>query len=131
MCPPSASPCGPSFASFWVRTSGCARDGGAEQGRLDLLSLKTLELEARHGWAISERLRQISSATPQIGQGSFYPALHRLDRSGWIKGEVRHIRQHEASNPCLPARSNSGARISRNLASQALHRFKRVPANGM
>src|SRR3989475_11081726 len=55
------------------------------QGTLDLLILKTLALEARHGWAISERLRQISRATLSIRQGSLYPALHRLERRGWIK----------------------------------------------
>ena len=55
------------------------------QGTLDLLILKTLALEPRHGWAISERLRQISSATLEIRQGSLYPALHRLERRGWIK----------------------------------------------
>jgi PadR family transcriptional regulator PadR len=55
------------------------------QGTLDLLILKTLALEPRHGWAISERLHQISSATLDIRQGSLYPALHRLQRRGWIK----------------------------------------------
>ena len=55
------------------------------QGPLDLLILKTLALEPRHGWAISERLHQISSATLNIRQGSLYPALHRLERRGWIK----------------------------------------------
>ena len=55
------------------------------QGTLDLLILKTLTLEPRHGWAISERLHQISSATLDIRQGSLYPALHRLQRRGWIK----------------------------------------------
>jgi PadR family transcriptional regulator PadR len=55
------------------------------QGTLDLLILKTVALEPQHGWAISERLRQISSATLQIRQGSLYPALHRLERRGWIK----------------------------------------------
>jgi transcriptional regulator len=55
------------------------------QGTLDLLILKTLALEPRHGWAIAERLRQISSATLVIRQGSLYPALHRLERRGWIK----------------------------------------------
>jgi PadR family transcriptional regulator PadR len=55
------------------------------QGTLDLLILKTLALEPRHGWAISERLHQISSATLTIRQGSLYPALHRLERRGWIK----------------------------------------------
>ena len=55
------------------------------QGTVDLLLLKTLALGPRHGWAISERLRQISSATLHIRQGSLYPALHRLERRGWIK----------------------------------------------
>lgn len=55
------------------------------QGTLDLLILKTLALEAQHGWAISQRLHQISSATLHIRQGSLYPALHRLERRGWIK----------------------------------------------
>jgi transcriptional regulator len=54
------------------------------QGTLDLLILKTLALAPRHGWAISERLHQISSATLDIRQGSLYPALHRLERRGWI-----------------------------------------------
>ena len=52
------------------------------QGTLDLLILKSLALEPRHGWAISERLHQISSATLNIRQGSLYPALHRLERRG-------------------------------------------------
>jgi PadR family transcriptional regulator PadR len=55
------------------------------QGTLDLLILKTIALGPQHGWAISERLHQISSATLQIRQGSLYPALHRLERRGWIK----------------------------------------------
>jgi PadR family transcriptional regulator, regulatory protein PadR len=55
------------------------------QGTLDLLILKAVALEPQHGWAISERLRQISSASLQIRQGSLYPALHRLERRGWIK----------------------------------------------
>jgi transcriptional regulator len=55
------------------------------QGTLDLLILKTVALDAQHGWAISERLRQISSASLHIKQGSLYPALHRLERRGWIK----------------------------------------------
>jgi transcriptional regulator len=55
------------------------------QGTLDLLILKTLALEPQHGWAVSERLQQISSEALQVGQGSLYPALHRLERCGWIK----------------------------------------------
>ena len=55
------------------------------QGTLDHLILKTVALEPQHGWAISERLHQISSASLHIKQGSLYPALHRLERRGWIK----------------------------------------------
>ena len=55
------------------------------QGTLDLLILRTLGLEAQHGWAISERLQQISSDVLRVQQGSLYPALHRLERRGWIK----------------------------------------------
>jgi transcriptional regulator len=55
------------------------------QGTLDMLILKTLALEPQHGWAISERVQQISKDALQIQQGSLYPALHRLQRRGWIK----------------------------------------------
>jgi len=55
------------------------------QGTLDLLILKTITLEALHGWAISERIQQISKEVLQVQQGSLYPALHRLERRGWIK----------------------------------------------
>jgi len=55
------------------------------QGTLDLLILKTLALEPQHGWAISERIQQISSDVLRLQQGSLYPALHRLERRGWIK----------------------------------------------
>ena len=57
------------------------------QGSLDLLILKTLALEQQHGWAISERIQQISSNVLQVQQGSLYPALHRLERRGWIKAQ--------------------------------------------
>ncbi|HEV3277638.1 MAG TPA: PadR family transcriptional regulator [Terriglobia bacterium] len=55
------------------------------QGTLDLLILRTLALGPQHGWAISERIHQISSKVLQVQQGSLYPALHRLERRGWIK----------------------------------------------
>ena len=55
------------------------------QGTLDLLILRTLSLGPNHGWAISERIHQISSKVLQVQQGSLYPALHRLERRGWIK----------------------------------------------
>ncbi len=54
------------------------------QGTLDLLILKALSLGPQHGWAISERLHQVSRATLEVPQGSLYPALHRLERRGWI-----------------------------------------------
>ncbi len=55
------------------------------QGTLDLLILRTLALGPQHGWGISERVQQISSDVLRIQQGSLYPALHRLERRGWIK----------------------------------------------
>jgi transcriptional regulator len=55
------------------------------QGTLDLLILKSLSLEPMHGWGISERIHQVSRETLQIPQGSLYPALHRLERRGWIR----------------------------------------------
>jgi transcriptional regulator len=57
------------------------------QGTLDLLILKSLTLGPQHGWAISERLHEVSRATLQVPQGSLYPALHRLERRGWIRAE--------------------------------------------
>lgn len=55
------------------------------QGTLDLLILRTLLSGPQHGWAISERVQQVSSEVLSIQQGSLYPALHRLERRGWIK----------------------------------------------
>jgi transcriptional regulator len=56
-------------------------------GTLDLLILRTLQTEPQHGWAISERIQQISQDVLQINQGSLYPALHRLEHQGWIEAE--------------------------------------------
>lgn len=56
-------------------------------GTLDLLILRTLQTEPLHGWAISERIQQISQDVLQINQGSLYPALHRLEHQGWIEAE--------------------------------------------
>jgi transcriptional regulator len=57
------------------------------QGTLDLLILKTVALEPMHGWAISQRIQQISQDVLKVQQGSLYPALHRLEHQGWIKAE--------------------------------------------
>ena len=54
------------------------------QGTLDLLILKTLDLEPMHGWGISQRIQQVSDSVLQVNQGSLYPALHRLEEQGWI-----------------------------------------------
>jgi PadR family transcriptional regulator, regulatory protein PadR len=57
------------------------------QGTLDLLILRILRAQSMHGWAISERIQQLSEETLQVNQGSLYPALHRLERQGWIKAQ--------------------------------------------
>jgi transcriptional regulator len=54
------------------------------QGTLDLLILKTLELEPMHGWGITHRIQQLSDSVLQVNQGSLYPALHRLEEQGWV-----------------------------------------------
>src|SRR3954463_15281149 len=59
------------------------------QGTLDLLILKILALEPMHGWAIGQRLRQVSRDTLQVSDGSLYPALHKLEQEGWIRAEWR------------------------------------------
>jgi PadR family transcriptional regulator PadR len=55
------------------------------QGTLDLLILKAVAIEPQHGWAIAERIHQISNTALRVNQGSLYPALHRLERRGWIR----------------------------------------------
>ncbi len=57
------------------------------QGTLDMLILKTLQLEPQHGWGISQRIQQMSKDVLQVNQGSLYPALHRLRRQGFIGSE--------------------------------------------
>src|SRR5690349_8610160 len=58
-------------------------------GMLDLLILKTIVSEAKHGWAIAKHIQRISNEELQIQQGSLYPALHRLEQQAWIKAEWR------------------------------------------
>jgi transcriptional regulator len=57
------------------------------QGTLDLLILKIVSLEPMHGWAIAQRIRQMSSEVLQVGQSALYPALHKLEQQGWIEAE--------------------------------------------
>ena len=58
-------------------------------GTLDLLILRTLQNDPLHGWAIAERIQQVSQDVLQVNQGSLYPALHRLEHEGWIEAEWR------------------------------------------
>jgi transcriptional regulator len=57
------------------------------QGTLDLLLLRVLSLEPMHGWAIAQRIRQMSNEQLRVGQSALYPALHKLEHQGWIKAE--------------------------------------------
>ena len=59
------------------------------QGTLDLLILKMLALEPMNGWAVGQRLKQLSSDVLQVSDGSLYPALHKLEQEGWIEAEWR------------------------------------------
>jgi transcriptional regulator len=59
------------------------------RGTLDMLILRVLSAEPMHGWGIGERIQQLSGEALQVGQGSLYPALHRLTREGWIRSEWR------------------------------------------
>jgi PadR family transcriptional regulator, regulatory protein PadR len=90
------------------------------QGTLDLLILRALALEPQHGWAIAERLLQISSRVLQVQQGSLYPALHRLERRGWIKarwGASEHNRRakYYELTPAGRKRLEIGTRTWRRL----------------
>jgi PadR family transcriptional regulator len=64
-----------------------SRPADLVQGTLDLLILKILALEPMHGWAISQRLKQVSGDVLQVSDGSLYPALHKLEQEGWIAAE--------------------------------------------
>ena len=64
-----------------------AKPNDLVQGTLDLLIMKTISLEPKHGWAIAKRIEQISNDVLQVQQGSLYPALHRLEQQGWIRAK--------------------------------------------
>jgi PadR family transcriptional regulator, regulatory protein PadR len=66
-----------------------SRPADLVQGTLDLLILKIVALEPLNGWAISQRMRQVSGGVLQVSDGSLYPALHKLEQEGWIKAEWR------------------------------------------
>src|SRR5918996_4686928 len=64
-----------------------SKSTGLLQGTLDLLILKIIALEPMHGWAIAQRIRQMSKEVLQVGQSALYPALHKLEQQGWITAE--------------------------------------------
>ena len=70
-----------------ISVSEMSKPSDLVQGTLDLLILKMLALEPLHGWAISQRLKQISGDVLQVSDGSLYPALHKLEQHGWIAAE--------------------------------------------
>lgn len=70
-----------------VDSHGMGKPNDLVQGTLDLLILKTISLEPKHGWAIAKRIQQISREVLQVQQGSLYPALHRLEQKAWIKAK--------------------------------------------
>ncbi len=91
------------------------------QGTLDLLILRTLQTGAKHGWAISERIQQISQDVLHVNQGSLYPALHRLEHQGWITAEwgvselgrrARFYRLTAAGRKQLGVETESWARLT-------------------
>ena len=91
------------------------------QGTLDLLILKIIALEPMHGWAIAQRIGQMSNDVLQVGQSALYPALHKLERQGWIKSEwdmsdtnrrVRYYSLTRAGRKTLAEESANWERLS-------------------
>ncbi len=92
------------------------------QGTLDLLILKMLALEPLNGWAISQRLRQVSGGVLQVSDGSLYPALHKLEQEGWISAEWR------ASENNRRAKFYSLTRLGRRQLAQEAANWDRLSA---
>ncbi len=95
------------------------------QGTLDMLILKALSLQPMHGWAISERIRQVSRAALDIPQGSLYPALHRLERRGWVRADwgasdnnrkAKYYELTRAGRKQLEAEADAWARLTAAVA---------------
>ncbi|HLN01711.1 MAG TPA: PadR family transcriptional regulator [Bryobacteraceae bacterium] len=90
------------------------------QGTLDLLILKTISLEPKHGWAIAKRIQQVSREVLQVQQGSLYPALHRLEQQGWIEA---HFAETETGRT---AKFYSLTRAGRNQMEKELANWDRL-----
>jgi PadR family transcriptional regulator PadR len=90
------------------------------QGTLDLLILKTIALEPKHGWAIAKRIEQVSNDVLQVTQGALYPALHRLEQQGWVRAEWR------ASETGRDAKFYSLTRSGRTQLERELAQWERL-----
>ena len=86
------------------------------QGTLDLLILKTLAREPLHGWAISKRIQQLSDDELSVGQGSLYPALHRLEHQGWVDAEWKDT-EHGRSGKFYALTRDGRKQLERELES--------------
>jgi transcriptional regulator len=96
------------------------------QGTLDLLILKILALEPLHGWAIAERIHQMSGDVLQVGQSALYPALHKLERNGWIRSQwdvsetkrrVRYYTLTRSGRKAVAAEAANWERLSAAISS--------------
>jgi PadR family transcriptional regulator PadR len=90
------------------------------QGTLDLLILKTITLEPKHGWAIAKRIEHVSNDVLQVTQGALYPALHRLEQQGWVRAEWR------ASETGRDAKFYSLTRAGRTQLDKELAQWERL-----
>lgn len=109
-------------------TEGCiemTKPSNLVQGTLDLLILKVLDLEPLHGWAIGQRLKQVSNNVLLVSDGSLYPALHKLEQQGWISAEWRETENRRrakfytltpAGRRYLEQESANWSRLSRAIA---------------
>jgi len=92
------------------------------QGTLDLLVLKVIALQPMHGWAIAQRIRQMSGEVLQVGQGALYPCLHKLEQNGWIGAEWA------ASENNRRAKYYSLTRAGRKILEQEAAQWERLAA---
>jgi PadR family transcriptional regulator PadR len=92
------------------------------QGTLDLLILKTIALEPMHGWAIAQRIRQMSNDVLLVGQSALYPALHKLEQQGWIEAEWKLSENHRR------AKYYALTRVGRKALGKETHQWERLSA---
>jgi PadR family transcriptional regulator PadR len=95
---------------------------GLVQGTLDLLILKTIALEPMHGWAIAQRIRQMSNDVLLVGQSALYPALHKLEQQGWIEAEWKLSENHRR------AKYYALTRAGRKALGKETHQWERLSA---